>query len=217
MADNDYVVILHGILRTKRHMRKLATHLSARGYEVLNLNYPSTKQSLEALANSTWQQVDALTTEDKPIHFIGYSMGGLLVRAMLSKHRPTQLGRVVQLASPNHGSEVADFLRDFWIYKMLYGPAGQELTTNNEAVAALLGEVDYELGVIAGDFVYDPITPFIMKGPNDGLVSVESTKLAGMKDHITVRASHTFFPSNKTVLAQTAHFLAHGAFDRAGE
>jgi esterase/lipase len=150
--------------------------------------------------------------EDKPIHFIGYSMGGLLVRALLAKQKPVKLGRVLQLAPPNHGSEVSDFLKDNILYKKIFGPAGQELTTNNKYTEKLLGNVDYELGIIAGNSTMDPISSYIIKGEDDGKVSILSTKINGMKDHVVVSSSHTFFPSNEDVQKQTIYFLKNGNF-----
>ncbi len=209
----DYVVLLHGIARSSSHMEKLQTHLEQQGYEVINLDYPSTKHTLEQLVEIIHQHLADKLIADKPVHFVGYSMGGLLVRALVEQYRPAQLGRVVQLAPPNHGSEVADFLRDNWLYKKIYGPAGQQLTTDSD-LSHLLGAVDYPLGIIAGNATIDPISSMIITGPDDGKVSVESTKLEGMTDHLVVSASHTFFPRNKMVLRQTTHFLQTGGFQK---
>jgi hypothetical protein len=43
-------------------------------------------------------------------------------------------------------------------------------------------------------------------------VSIDSTKLEGVKDHIIVSASHTLFPSNEDVQMQVLHFLQLGEF-----
>ncbi len=212
MAQHDYVVILHGIFRTSRHMRKLATYAASQGYDVLNVDYPSTKQPLEELVDTAWKDISAKLQEEKPVHFIGYSMGGLLVRAILSKYRPSMLGRIVLLAVPNKGSEVADFLKHNWLYQRFYGPAGQQLITDQTAIKHLFGNIDYECGVIAGSLSLEPLSSFVIKGKNDGKVSIESTKLDGMKDHVIVRSTHTWFPHHKEVQKQTLHFVSHGTF-----
>ena len=145
---------------------------------------------------------------------VGYSMGGIVIRALLNKHRPDNLGRVVQLASPNKGSEVADFVKTNWLYEKIYGPAGQQLTTDQTGLRNLLGKVDYELGVVAGNASIDPVSSAIIPGDDDGKVSVESTRVSGMKDHVIVSATHTFFPGNKTVQRQALAFLRNGRFQR---
>lgn len=214
-SEGDYVVLLHGIARSAAHMKKLEHYLTSEGYSVINLNYPSTRYPLEELIAQTHQEIEARTPDkSRKIHFIGYSMGGLVVRGILAKYRPLRLGRVVLLAPPNHGSEVADFIRNNPLYKRIYGPAGQQLTTNQTKISSLFGKVDYELGIIAGDRAIDPVSYFIIPGKNDGKVSIESTKLEGMKDHITLHATHTFFPTNAQVLKQTAYFLREGIFHK---
>ena len=135
-----------------------------------------------------------------------------MVRALIHKYNYKNLGKVVQLAPPNQGSEVADFIKNFWPYKKIYGPAGQQLITDQSKIKHLFGEVSYELGIIAGNSTIDPISSAIIPGENDGKVAVERTKLKGMKDHIDVSASHTFFPSNKEVQKQTLYFLKNGNF-----
>ena len=211
---NDYVILLHGIARSKSHMEPVKEHLKKEGYDVINMNYPSTDFDLEQLVEILNYDLKSNLVQDKPVHFVGYSMGGILIRAYLDKYKPKNLGYVVQLASPNKGSEVADFVKNNYLYKEIYGPAGQELTTNNNKTLKLLGKVNYEIGVIAGNSTIDPISSLIIDGDDDGKVSIKSTKLDGMKDHIIVPASHTFFPSNKTVHEQLSHFLKNGKFLR---
>ena len=211
---NEQVVLLHGILRSSAHMSDLEKYLIKKGYTVYNLDYPSTAHRLDKLAAIIAKEIAETTDASQPLHFVGYSMGGIVTRIVLNKYRPDNLGRAVQLASPNSGSEVADFLQENWLYETIYGPAGQQLVTENAGIDGLMGPVDYEMGVIAGNFSIDPISSSIIPGDDDGKVSVESTKVRGMRDHITVRASHSFFPQNRQVHAQTFNFLRFGAFRR---
>lgn len=211
--DGDYVVILHGIARSGKHMRKLATYLEKNGFDVINLSYPSTSYKIDELTDIIHNEISGRVTKDKPLHFIGYSMGGLMVRTLINKYPYKNLERVVQLVPPNQGSEVADFVQNFWPYQKIFGPAGQQLITDQTEIKHLFGDVNFELGIIAGNATIDPISSLILPKENDGKVSVESTKLKGMKDHIVVSASHTFFPSNKEVQKQTLRFLKYGNFN----
>jgi len=211
-ANGEQVVLLHGIARSASHMRDLQKFLELKGYKVYNLDYPSTSHTLEKLTAIVADDIAGKIRTDKPVHFIGYSMGGIVTRAVLNKYRPDNLGRVVQLASPNKGSEVADFLQNNWVYEKVYGPAGQQLTTNSNELDDLLGKVDYELGVVAGTFSIDPVSSSLIPGDDDGKVSVESTKVAGMKDHVLVYASHTFFPQNDEVQRRALEFIRFGKF-----
>jgi triacylglycerol esterase/lipase EstA (alpha/beta hydrolase family) len=111
-TSGDYVVLLHGIARSSSHMEPLAEFLQNNGYDVINIDYPSTDYTIEELVEIIHLDLSTKLTEDKKINFTGYSMGGLLTLAILHKYKTEKLGRVIQLAPPNHGSEVADFLKD---------------------------------------------------------------------------------------------------------
>ena len=112
------VVILHGIFRTHRSMRGLARHLEKEGYAVCNIRYPSTRKTINDLADHIHAEVTAFS-EAKKLHFVGYSMGGLLIRAYLDRYQIASLGRVVMLGTPNAGSEVADFIGNWKFYRWL--------------------------------------------------------------------------------------------------
>jgi pimeloyl-ACP methyl ester carboxylesterase len=146
-------------------------------------------------------------------------MGGLLARVYLAKHRPERLGRVVMLGTPNGGSEIADRLRGFALYRAYLGPAGQQLATRRDpATEALLPTVSYPVGVIAGNRSIYPISSaFLLPGPNDGRVSVENTRLDGMVDHVVVGASHPWLLRNASAIRQTIAFLLDGRFERVSD
>lgn len=149
---NDTVVLFHGIARTKKSMEKLAGFLSGHGYRVVNVAYPSTKFSLEDLVGLIRPQIDDAATNagEGRIHLLGYSMGGLVIRALLKDYRPANLGRVIMVGTPNNGSEVADFLKGWFLYRKLYGPAGQQLITDQRTMIGLFGAVDYDLASSPG-------------------------------------------------------------------
>ena len=214
-SNKDYVVILHGIARTYRCMRSLSNFLEENGYRVLNVGYPSTRFPLESLIEHVHRKVEAFNQDhERKIHFVGYSMGGLLARGVINKYRPPNLGRVVQLASPNQGSEVADFWKNNFLYRWIFGAAGQDLGAEEKSFNRILGPVDYELGVIAGNRTWDPISSALIQGPDDGKVSVESTKVSGLTDHIVIPATHTFIIYDREAWNQAVHFFRYGKFNR---
>lgn len=214
MNLSENVVLLHGLAKSSRHMAKLARYLEAQGYTLHNLDYPSRHYAVERLCEYIHEKLLQRIPSDQTVHFVGFSLGALLCRLFLAnpRYRPKHLGRVVQLAPPNLGAGLADFLQHRWLYKKYFGPAGQQVLTDQRAIQHLFAPIDYELGVIAGEFPLDILSSFIIGGRNDGVVSVEQTKVKGMKEHVVITGTHAFFPKNKKVMELTAKFLAQGTF-----
>lgn len=213
--SEQMVIMLHGLARTSRSMAKLANHLVNEGYVVHNIQYPSTRLSIDALTEWLHERIsNQIQVFSGTVHFVTHSMGGIVTRSYLGRYRPARLGRVVMLAPPNQGSEMADFLKDNFLFRTINGPAGQELGRKVNHAFSRFGEVNYEVGIIAGTVNREFFSKWIVEGIQDGKVSVECTKIAGMKDHIVLPVTHTYMMRNPMVIAQVQHFLKHGVFKK---
>ncbi|MER2252526.1 alpha/beta fold hydrolase [Methylorubrum podarium] len=209
------VLLLHGIARRAASLRPLERELAAEGYATLNRDYPARRLALADIAEMIAPQVAAFAAGVSRLHIVTHSMGGLVARVLLARHRPANLGRVVMLGPPNGGSEVADALHRLAPYRRFFGPAGAELVTLRGAgQERLFGPVDYPLGVIAGRRSLYPLASLLLlPGPNDGRVTVARTRLEGMADHVVLPAAHPTLMRNRRALSQTLHFLCEGRFD----
>lgn len=215
-ASGDYVILAHGLARTWRSMKTPQRFFAKRGYQTINLNYPSTTYPLETLSQDFLRPVihERCPDQTKKIHFVTHSMGGILVRYYLQTETPQNLGRVVMLAPPNQGSEIVDWEKRWWIYRRMLGPAGQQLGTDPRSLPLNLGEVNFELGVIAGDRSIEPLHSIFIRGSHDGKVAVERTKVAGMQDFLVLHHTHTFMMQKRDVLQQAEYFLRTGRFQK---
>lgn len=212
-VESAYVVILHGLGRKAGSMQKIARYLTAKGYTTINPDYPSTRHSINFLAENFLKNViDQKCPEKKTINFVTHSMGGMLVRAFLKNNQLAQLGRVVMLGPPNQGSEVADKLGHLFPYKWIMGPSLKEMGTSEDCLPYQLGGANFELGVIAGNRSINLINSLMIPGDDDGKVSVERAKLRGMKDFIVVKRTHTFMMNAPEVWQYTYNFLRTGSF-----
>lgn len=217
VENQECVILLHGLSRTSRSMIPMERALLQAGYKVLNVDYPSRSASIEQLSDKAVGQAvnDCQRNGAVAVHFVTHSLGGILVRSYLARHNVSDLGRVVMLGPPNQGSEVVDKLGSLWLFKKINGPAGSEVGTDRNSTPNKLGPANFCVGVIAGNRSINWINSLMIPGNDDGKVSVERTKLAGMTDHIIIRATHPFLMRNRTAIRQTIQFLRTGRFDHA--
>lgn len=214
---HDYVILLHGLMRSSSSMKPLERYLSNLGFQVINIDYPSTKFPIEVLVKNIARQIKEEGRKKginsaKNVHFVTHSLGGIIIRWYLKDHKPKNLGRVVMISPPNQGSEVVDRFRKYSWYKWMTGPVGQELGTDSASVPNQLGAVDFELGVITGNRTVEPLGSWVIPGEDDGRVSVKRAKIDGMSDFLVLPHSHTFIMSRDNVMAQVVYFLINGEF-----
>jgi len=209
------LVLLHGLGRTRWSLWPVAREAARRGYQVHNLGYPSRRARIEELAENVGERV-LHVAGNGPVDVVTHSMGGIVLRAAVAGGSLPQeaVRRVVMLAPPNHGSELADRLRDFRVYRFATGPAGQQIGTNEDSVPRRLPPPPFEVGIIAGRKSANPVFGRVLGPESDGKVTVESTQLEGMRDRVVVDRAHTFIMWAPDVLAHVFSFLETGQFAR---
>lgn len=210
----DCAILIHGLGRSDTSMKKIERALSQTDYTVVNTHYSAKGKTVAALAEKTITKALEQCPKNKNIHFVTHSLGGILLREYLSQHDIAALERVVMLGPPNQGSEVADILNDSPLYFLLKNETVLELGTDSNSKPKTLGNINAELGIIAGNRSINWILSSIIPGSDDGKVSVENTKLAAMNDHIVLPVTHTFMMQNQQAVQQTIHFLEKGYFNR---
>src|SRR5215470_4720546 len=200
MVTHEAVLLVHGHGAHPVLLEPLRRGLARRGYSAINWHYASLRGSITTHAAQLAAKAQSL--DDDPaverLHFVGHSMGAIVVRSALALQRPRKLGRVVLLAPPNHGARLADFaLRLFGHWPA----AARELGSHpGSYVNGLAAADDLDCGIVAASW--------------DHAVSLASTHLRGERDHITLRGLHTL-PLHWRAPAQVAHFLREGRFQRA--
>lgn len=196
-------------------MHKIEAALQNLGYKTYNCNYPSRSQPIQLLSETFISQAIAYcekTYNPSRIHFVTHSMGAILTRYYLPQHTLGSLGRVVMLAPPNAGSELVDRLSGLELFRLINGPAGNQLGTAESSLPNSLPAVDYEVGIIAGNKSLNVLASALIGTENDGKVSTKSARLDGMTDYIVLPYTHTFMMQRREVIDQTTKFLKNGRF-----
>lgn len=211
----EAVVLLHGIFRSSKAMCRVQERLEKDGYLVVPFDYPSTRVDIATSARMLGQVVKSLEGVEK-ISFVTHSMGGLVVRSWLGQGGDDRARCLVMMGTPNKGAEVADILRDWHLYRLILGPAGQQLVADQSGVIAKLSVPEIPFSVIAGGKGtpdgYNPLIP----GDDDGLVAVSSAILEGAEDSMTLPVLHSFLPFNAAVIDAVSLYLKTGSFREDG-
>ena len=211
--QKENIVLVHGYARSSSAMWKLEDRLKSDGFHTINIDYPSFCTTLEEVKKEVYQQIQDCCSKSKTkVHFVGHSLGGLLIRSFLGENKIENLGNVVNMGSPNKGTPVVEHLKDSWLFKK-FGNVAKELSHKGSNFLSSLKKPAYNLGIIAGR-MHNPKYEHILKGEDDGVVTVESTKVEGMKDFIVIDANHASMRYNKDVAYQTIYFLKNSMFKK---
>ncbi len=217
-TQSDCVILLHGLGRSHHAMSSIEKKLKQHHYFVINQDYPSTRQSINTLANNAIQPMvnQCLAKHPQHIFFVTHSLGGIILGQYLETHTVPNLSRIVMLSPPHHGSPLADLLHRTWLFQKIMGPAGQELTTRAVYAPQLLNP-NVQIGIIAGDFNLIPFSKHFFHDKNDGKVSISSAQLDQMTDFIVLPVSHTFMMNNRLVQQQILAFINSGRFSNTSK
>lgn len=213
-SSGDYVILVHGFSWAKPPLRTLGRNLHEQGFHTIEIHYPIRSIPMSEVVQDYILPVvkEHCTDSNRRIHFVGHSMGCIMIRKMLKEHEIERMGRVVLLAAPNKGTEIASFFSRAPIIRKMLGEAVHQVGTEPESVPNQLGAVDFSPGIIMGTRSDFPIVPAMIPGADDGVVRVDSGPVPGMAAFITLPTTHIRMPSTRAACTQTAHFLRTGKF-----
>jgi pimeloyl-ACP methyl ester carboxylesterase len=228
----DVVVVLHGLGGNRGLMNGLCDFLREEGKLcVVNVTYPSTMLSIEDYARSLDCVIRHLDGVEN-VSFVAHSMGNIVVRKYLkdmealgpSQRPAAAFRRMVMIAPPNHGAELADTLTNSAVERglaeMFVGEPARQLAPRQgwPALEPQLATPNFAFGIIAGGKGDDEGFLDAVPGDDDGLLGVESARLVGAADFVQVVVGiHQLMPRYEATRKATLAFLEHGYFVTAEE
>jgi pimeloyl-ACP methyl ester carboxylesterase len=205
----DHIIIVHGLWMTGLELGVLQHRLRTdHGFEPSIFSYPSITGTMAEHVASLRSFVQSHKAER--LHFVGHSLGGIVILKMLEAHNDFPPGRIVCLASPMQGSCAVDGIARWPFARAALGAAicDEVLSTKQRHwdgrrdVGIIAGSLSIGIGRLFADF----------HEPSDGTLLVSETKLDGAKDHIVMPVSHTGIVFSAEATAQIATFLRDGKF-----
>ncbi len=206
-------MLVHGLWMHGVVMWLQRCYLARMGFHAVCYSYPSVRLSLTENADRLARF--ARTLAEPRIHWVGHSLGGLVILRMLEREPALPPGRVVLLGAPYEDGYARRALADLRFGARMLGRSIREWAE----IKRPENFPGREIGVIAGSLSRG-LGRVVARGlptPNDGVVTVAETELAAACDRIVLPVSHTGMLLSRRVARETGAFLRHGKFDhRAG-
>jgi pimeloyl-ACP methyl ester carboxylesterase len=204
-----HVVYVHGLWLPGEESLVLRHHLAQEfALELHWFRYFGASESMSDISARLRDFVRELGSAE--VHFIGHSLGGLVIYRFLERFPEQPPGRVVFLGVPCVASRAAEHAGRFAPLARLLGPSvADELLTVRERrwtharpLGIVAGNQPLGLGQFFARFDED----------NDGTIAVSETRLPGATDHIVLPVSHLGMLLSARVARAAGAFLTQGHF-----
>lgn len=204
----ESVVLVHGLWLGGWSLALLARRLARCGFDTYPYSFPTCR--LDLRENAARLHAFAARVPGDVVHFVGHSLGGVVIRATLHGFDLNRPGRVVTLGSPHGGSAAA-----VQVGRTAFGRRwlGRSIGALLAGEARGLRPVRREIGVIAGSVPLGLGRLFVRHDEvNDGVVTVTEAGLAEASDSIVLPTSHSGMLVSRAVATQVCVFLRTGRF-----
>lgn len=223
--QGEAVVLLHGLSRSRRHMKSLADYLTKKeGCQVFRMGYPSLRAGVDRHAQQLDQVMRSLAGIQR-VHFVAHSLGNLVIRrwmhlnrdAVTDEPRDSRVGRFVMIGPPNNRPSLARVLGPLDAGNLIAGQSARDLNADWDQLAEKMVTPSCDFGILAGgksdEAGWNPLIP----GDDDTTVGVDETKLPGAIDFRVLQVAHRSMPTDPTIHALTWKFLQTGRFGTESE
>lgn len=209
--NGDLIVFLHGFMRTGHNMAFLSRHFSDAGYRTLSPSLPLYIKSLDECTSVFEKYFVREAGNYGIVHFIGHSMGGLVIRNFLSRNKIINPGRCVLIGTPNKGSDLVGIVEKYASPVMNIIKPYLALRPGGPNIPLPINTPSPEIGLIAGNR-NNLLLSRLIKRDNDGRVAVEAVPYDGMKDFTILPYNHDEIHHKKETVCLIMNFIKTGYF-----
>ena len=149
---------------------------------------------------------DENTQKNIKINFVAHSMGTGILRYYLKENPLENLGKVVFISPPSHGSHLADVPFVDKLPVML-GKVVPQFSTKKDSFVNQLGEPNYDYMILIGNKTNNPLYSMIIRGKDDGMVPLETAKMESDNFKIINNTTHTSILKDNRTMKEISDFL----------
>ncbi len=203
-AKAERVLLIHGWMGLPRELHTLGDALKAAGYDVTYSRHYSMFGQFEAAVR---RGETAVSSDPRPVHLIGFSLGGLIARAVVEAC-PSQFSSLLLIGAPNAGSPLADLLSRVY-------PTPSLRRLRCAAPRLCDPPPGLRVGCIAGD--KGGLIGRLLPGPNDSRVTLASAFDIRHDAEAIIHCSHEALRAHPDVLRHAVAFVQSGRFLEEGQ
>jgi len=207
-CSDHLVLLIHGLGRHAGIMKKCTAALRDAGFAAHSLNYATLFEDVAHHADHFEYLLENIKGIKK-VSFVTHSLGGLVIREVLRRclvWNGTTAHKLVMMGTPNKGAQIAELLGRLKAYEIIAGPSGEDVKPKQKLDE--LPEPQIPTLIIAGGRGNDKGFNPLLNGDNDGIVSVDETRLDIEHEFLLIHSIHTILMDNKEAIKATLNFLS---------
>ena len=241
--NQDFLVLLHGIYGKSSDMESIAQNFKD-NYRIINIQYPTTKETAEEISDlyiepnikeqifsenfhkkienqyyeitENSNKINKNFNQNIKINFVAHSMGTGILRYYLKENPLENLGKVVFISPPSHGSHLADVPFVDKLPSML-GKVVPQFSTKKDSFVNQLGEPDYDYMILIGNKTNNPLYSMIIRGKDDGMVPLKTAKMKSDNFKIIENTTHTSILKDKRTMKEISEFFKSSDLNKEKE
>jgi hypothetical protein len=214
-VSQHIAILLHGLIRTRRCMRKLERAILESGIPtVIRFDYASTRQAISSDGAALRRLVEGLPAS-ATLSFVGHSMGNIVLRRAIGDLQAAgdprgalaRMHRVVMLGPPNNGAAIARLLAKLKLFGLVVGEGGLELGPNWQTLLPTLAIPPCPFAIVAGDLSHFRIRNPLVGQSSDLLVSIDEARLEGATEFVVLPIAHSTLMTDQRSIRFVTEFL----------